>query len=343
MSMLRVGLVGPGTIGQTHAAAIAEIPGLDLVAVAGGSRAPIEGFPGIACHVGLEEMLVAARPDIVAITSPSGLHFAQAALAVRAGCHVVVEKPLCVDPAEAAILVGLARRAGTVCATISQRRLEPAHAYLHQCLATGVLGTPRLIEADAHWFRSDAYYAERPWRGEVSQGGGSLFNQGIHSLDLMLFLFGPVRGVAGLCATLGHRLPVEDTTTALLAFESGAVGTLVVTTATPPGGPAGLRLFTDRGQCALAQDRTVRWEFPDVPPPPEAGFIPGGGATPGAIGLAGHIAQWRDIADAIRGGRAPAIGFEQGCEAVRVAAAIYRASDEGRFVALAEFADAIDP
>lgn len=345
MQDLKVGLVGPGAIGRTHAAAVAAVDGLSLVAVVGGAPETVAALetPGIRHFDNTAAMLSQAAPDIVVITTPSGLHYDAAEAALRHGCHVMVEKPLTVDPDEAARLVGLAESTGRIAATVSQRRLERQHVYIDELLRTGKLGKPHLIEADVHWWRTDAYYADRPWRREVAQGGGSLFNQGIHSLDLLLWLFGPIHGVSALAATLGHKIEVEDTTAALLSFESGAIGTLVTSTATPPGHPAELRVFTDKGSFAIAQDKTVHWNFADVPAPPSDSGLASGAANPGAIGIGGHVEQWRDFLAAIRENRPPAITFADGCDAVRVASAIYRAANEGRFVTVAEFPRSIAP
>lgn len=344
MNELTVGLVGPGAIAATHAAAIAAVEGLRLTAVAGGDDAAAGALAATARGFAtVEAMLAAAPPDIVVVTTPSGAHFHPARAALEAGCHVLVEKPLCVDPTEAARLVGLAAARGRVAGTVSQRRCEPAHRHIAALLAEGALGRLRLIEADVHWHRSDAYYAERDWRRETAQGGGSLANQGVHSLDLMLFLAGPVAHVSGHAATIGHDIPVEDFTSALLAFASGAQGVLVTTTATPPGRPAGLRLFTDRGACALEQETVTHWDFPGVAPPPPPSAAGSGASDPKAIGVAGHVAQWTDFRDAVREGRQPAITFADGCAAIRVCAAIYRSAAEGRRVALAEFPDSLAP
>lgn len=336
---LTVGLVGPGAIGRTHAAVVGQIDGLELTAIAGGERDRVVAEFGhqISHFDDVETMLSQSRPDIVVITTPSGDHYLPARAALRAGCHVLCEKPLTVDAGEAARLVALAEEKGCVAATISQRRFEPVHQYISRLLASGRLGKLRLIEADVHWWRSDAYYVEKPWRGSLEQGGGSLANQGVHSLDLMLFFAGRVASVAAMTSTVGHAIGVEDLAGALLAFESGAMGVLVTSTATPPGNAAGLRLFTDRGNCAIEQEDVTLWNFEGIPKPPAASGAGSGASDPGAIGLAGHITQWTDFRDAIRAKRAPAIGFTDGAAAARVVAAIYRAAAEQRHVSLAEF------
>lgn len=336
MTPLRIGIAGPGAIGQTHADAIRAIPGLQLAAVAGGThaqraRCAVSGFQTV------QEMLAATALDAVAICTPSGAHLAPALASLQAGRHVLVEKPLCTDPAEAALLVRTAAALNLVCATVSQRRLEPQHALLKSLLDTGLLGQTRLIEASVHWFRPDSYYAEKPWRTDPSQGGGSLFNQGIHSLDLMLFLLGPVTRVQAMTGTLGHTLPVEDTCLATLLFAQGAMGLLATSTALPPGRPATLRLFTGLGSCELENDRITRWEFPGVPQPLDGGGTGDGASDPMAIGLAGHIAQWQDFAAAIRHGTPPSSTGQDGFEAVRTVAAIYRSAEQHRAVGPAEF------
>jgi predicted dehydrogenase len=154
----------------------------------------------------------------------------------------------------------------------------------------------------------------------------------------MLWLFGTVDSVQGKMATLGHTHAVEDTTAALLSFASGALGVIVTSTALPPGRPAMLRLFTDRGSCELGNDSIVRWDFPGVAEPPSAAGVGSAASDPRAIGIEGHIAQWRDFAQAVRERRSPASSFRDGFEAARLVDAIYRSASEGRSISRNEIA-----
>ena len=336
---IRIGLVGPGAIGGVHRDAIAATEGLQLTAFAGGSAASRARFAtttDATPHETAEAMIDAGGIDAVVIASPADAHAAATRAAITAGLHVLVEKPLTADPVAAAELVRLAAESGLTCATVSQRRFEPAHHYLHDQLRAGALGRLISIEAELHWYRDPAYYAERPWRDQAAQGGGSLVNQGIHSLDLMLFLAGPVDSV--LAQTAHEGSGAERFCQALLRFASGALGSLTTATVTPPGRPATLSLFTERGHAHLVQARVAEWTLP-VPPPPD-GASPGGAARPLDIGLAGHVAQWRDFRDAIRDRRPPAVTFADGLAAIRCAEAIHRAAATGRRIPLSEVADA---
>ena len=335
MPPLRVGLVGPGAIGEIHARAIRELDETVLAAIAGGMPEQVAACANgeaVAAYDTTEMMLAYARIDAVVICTPSGAHYGATLATIRAGKHVLVEKPLCVDPVEAAALVRAAEGGGVICGVVSQRRLEPQHEAIKALLDAGGLGRLRLIEAAVHWHRSDVYYAEKPWRGETRHGGGSLFNQGVHSLDLMLWFAGAVDSVQGKTATLGHRLAIEDTAAALLTFANGSLGVIVTSTALPPGQDARLRLFTDRGSCELAHDRIIRWDFPGVAQPASPQGAGSGASDPKAIGIEGHIAQWRDFVSAVETGRAPFVPFRDGFEAVRIVAAIYRSAENGRAV-----------
>ncbi|WP_211659169.1 Gfo/Idh/MocA family protein [Phytoactinopolyspora halophila] len=333
-----VGIVGMGSIGVRHAEVLAKLDApVRLVAASGGAAEVLSrtGHPG-ARHCAPDEVIAHPDVEIVVLCTPSGLHGSQALAALDAGKHVVVEKPLSVDVATAEEVVRRAERQDRFVSVISQRRLEPVSQYLKQQLDAGNLGRPVLAETFCHWFRDDAYYARAAWRTRQDQGGGSLMNQGLHSVDLLAWLMGPVIAVTGQCGTLGHAMDAEDTTVATLRFASGALGLVATSTATPPGQPATMTLMTSKGSAEFADGSPVRWEFAGIEAPvsPGAGGAGSGAADPLAIGDAGHLAQWQDIVDAYRSGRQPAIGARDGLATVRLLCAIYDAAETGREVEL---------
>ncbi|WP_216843805.1 Gfo/Idh/MocA family protein [Phytoactinopolyspora alkaliphila] len=334
-----VGVVGLGTIGVRHVEVLGHLGGLArLVAASGGAPATLRDLGHAdAAHLSPEEVIAHPEVDLVVLCTPSGLHGEQTLDALRAGKHVVVEKPLSVDVASAEEIVRVSEQRRRFVSVISQRRLEPQSQYLKRLLDDGTLGRPVLGEAFVHWLRDDAYYAHASWRAQQDQGGGSLMNQGLHSVDLLAWLMGPVTRVTAQYATLGHRFDAEDTTVATLQFASGALGAVVTSTATPPGRPATMKLFTGRGAAEFANSDVAAWDFDGVPAPPEPDHGPGSGASdPSAIGLAGHLAQWRDIVDAYRTGRAPEIGARDGLRTVQLLCGIYEAAETGRAVTLEE-------
>lgn len=336
-----IGLIGLGTIGRSHARALDALRDrAELRAFSGSDAAATAeaGWPD-AVQVPPEELNFRDDVDVVAICSPSGAHAEQALAALQSGKHVVVEKPLALTATDADRIVGLATKQGLTVSTISQRRLEPEVVAVRRALRAGALGAVRLATTHVHWWRDEDYYAAAAWRGDPAGGGGSLMNQGVHNVDLLQWLAGPVESVTAQQATLAHDSAAEDTTVATLRFTGGALGLISTTTATPPGSPATLTLHCERGVVEIGQGEITRWDVDGVPAPQigaDGEGIGVGASDPTAIGLAGHIQQWRDILDAIAEGRDPAITAADGAATVRLIDTITTAARTGRLTTLKE-------
>jgi len=331
----RVGLLGLGTIGRSHARALAELRDLAvLVGRSGGApmAAAEAGWPD-AAHLSVQDLLDREDIDVLAICSPSGAHAENALASLEAGKHVVVEKPLALAAGEADRIVSLAEEKGLGVHVISQRRLEPEVQAVRVALEAGLLGAVRLATTHVHWWRDESYYAAAAWRGESTGGGGSLRNQGAHNVDLLRWLVGPVESVTAQSATLAHAPGAEDTTVATVRFVSGALGLISTSTATPPGTPATLTLHCERGVVEIGQGELRRWEVEGVPAPTpggDGGGIGVGASNPASIGIAGHVQQWKDILDALRVGRDSSIPGRDSAETVRLLEALTTAATTGR-------------
>lgn len=346
-----VGIVGMGSIGVLHARALRDLaPRARLVAYSGGSALDEDLTPsGRAVQVAPDEVVRHEGVDVVAVCTPSGSHARLALAALEAGKHVVVEKPLAVTVEDAVLVERVARERGLVVSMVSQRRFEPQHQALRRALDDGALGELRLVATHVPWYRDDDYYAAAAWRSSTAEGGGSLMNQGVHNVDLLRWLCGPVESVTAQAGTLARAAcPVvpgpgggddtaEDTTVATLRLASGALGVVTTTTATPPGFPATLALHGSRGSVELAQDEVLRWDVPGVPPP-ASGSSAGGAADPLAIGHAGHRTQWERVLAALEGAAPPPVGAADAVETVRLLCAIREAAATGRAVRPADLA-----
>lgn len=327
---VRVGILGVGAIGATHAQAIAALaPDLELVAYTGSRGLPATA-PDQARRVDADELL-RGEVDLIVIATPSNLHADQALGAIAHGKGVVVEKPIATTAAQGRDLVAAWREAGVFGAAIAQRRLEPQHLAIKALLDSGELGTPRLAEISVCWWRSPEYYAQAPWRAQPP-GGGVLMNQALHNVDLLVWLLGEAEQVAALTGNLAHDLDCEDTALAAVRMKSGAMASITATTAAWPGRAAGLRLYTDRGYVTLDHSSIVEWEFAGVERPATETAAVSGAGDPSAIGLVGHLAQWRDIAASFREGRDPAITLADGLASIELIDAIYRSGESGRTV-----------
>lgn len=331
---IRVGIIGLGAIGTTHARALRSMDGVVVSAFSGGSRATMAtcGWPAADRT---SPAAVIARPDVdvVAVCSPSGTHARLGLAAAEAGKHVVVEKPLAVTVADAERLVAAQDERGVLVAMVAQRRFEPEVAAVKRLLDSGELGALRLAVSQVHWSRDDGYYRAAPWRSTMP-AGGSLMNQGVHDVDLLRWLGGPVGDVTAQYATLGHDTAAEDTTVATVRFASGALGVVSTTTAAVPGTPATLTLHTSRGTVCLGQGEILRWDVPGVRRPRSTRTVTSGASDPAAIGVAGHVAMWREVTSALAAGRRCAIDAAEAAHTVRLLCAIYDAAGSGRRVAV---------
>jgi predicted dehydrogenase len=255
---LRFGIVGAGVIGPTHAEAIAGLPDAQLIAVADNGHERAEKLAeqyGITAYANLRQMLDREELDVVNICTPSGLHGEQACQIMRSGRHVIVEKPMEINLAKIDEMLRVQQETGVKLAVISQHRFDPASRQVHELVEQKAFGRLVLGNAQVPWWRSQAYYDSRAWRGTWAlDGGGVLMNQSIHSIDLLQWLMGPVKSVCAYTDTLAHRIETEDVAVAILRFASGALGTIGATTAAYPGITTRVEVFGDRGSAVLEDD-----------------------------------------------------------------------------------------
>ena len=213
MTGVRFGIVGCGSISEQHARAIGLIEGASVTAAC--SRTPEKSRAFAATfHCEAVDSLDALvrRPDVdaVVIGTPSGQHADQGIMAARAGKHVVVEKPVDVTLAKADALIVACASAGVRLAVISQFRFLDAVQQVRAAVIAGRFGRLTMGSAYIKWFRPQSYYDSAAWRGTVAlDGGGCLINQGIHAIDQLQYLFGPVRAVRAATATLAHAIEVN--------------------------------------------------------------------------------------------------------------------------------------
>jgi predicted dehydrogenase len=237
-----------------------------------------------------------------------------------------------------------------VLGVVSQHRFDDSTQFLKRAIDADRLGDAgrlgRILEADAYvkWFRPPEYYArlgKGTWAGE---GGGVLINQGIHSVDLLLWMMGPVQYVDAQWQ-LGalHKIESEDVVNALIQYESGATGVIQASTAFRPGSPERIEIHGAKGTAIIAGDRLVTWEVEEsleplgIDPrdhPPLQASGASGASDPMAISLTPFERQFRDFGDAIQGGHAPLVSGDEGYRALELVDAIYRSCREGRRILL---------
>ena len=335
---MNVGLVGAGNISDTHARA-ALAAGLRLAGIFGANHpraVELAQRYGTVAFDTLDALVLQPSLDIVVIGSPSGCHADQARTAALAGCHVLVEKPLDISTAHIDKLLHKVERTGVTLGVCFQDRLKPDVVEMKRRIEHGDIGTPLVATAEVKWFRPPEYYANSRWRGTWAlDGGGALMNQGIHTVDLLLYLLGPVTRVSGVTATRVHAIEAEDTATALLEFASGAHATIDVTTAAFPGRPRRLHVAGSAGALVLEGDhlRDQESDATSASAPAAGGRIENA-ASPVVSDATAHQRIIEDFVDAVRRRRPPICDGAEGRRSVEVVEAVYRSAREKRSIDL---------
>lgn len=260
-SPLRTLLVGAGDYGQVHSRTISRQSGARLVGVVEQNAERAEGIASshdVPVWRSLEQALAAADAEVVVVATPTASHVSLAVAGLRAGAHVMVEKPVAVQVSDARVLARAAEDAGRTVEVVSQRRHQDGNVRLKQVIEDGGLGRIGSITVDTSVWRTADYFTLAPWRGVRALGGGNLANHGIHAVDLLTWFAGPV--VAAHAFAAPSRFPGVEVEDALVAaFETGAgvIGTIHASLAANPGGRFEIVLTGDRGTARIT-DRAVQ-------------------------------------------------------------------------------------
>ena len=333
MDKVRFGIIGCGVISSFHARAIADIEEAELYGCVDAYAPSAERFAkehGVKQYASLEEMLSDPAIDAVTICTPSGLHTQQAIAAMRAGKHVVCEKPMSLTLEQADELIRTANETGVKVCIISQFRFTPAVQAVKKAIEAGALGKIVSGSLQMKYFRSDEYYASGAWRGTwAMDGGGCLMNQGIHGVDLLQYLVGPVTRVSAFCKTQTRPIETEDSAAAALEFACGAVGTLEGSTTCFPGYPRRIEICGEKGSVVLEEDEIVRWDLPEERPETQES-VSAAASDPSAIRAEGHERQLANMVRAILGEEPLWVDAKEGKKPVEIILSIYRSSETGR-------------
>lgn len=341
---LRYGIVGCGVIGPWHAKAVTLASGADLVAVCDIIPEKAETFAkeyGATAFTDLPTMLREARLDILSVCTPSGLHAEMAMAAAQAGIHVLSEKPLDVTDQAMNAMIRACRERGVKLGCIFQRRTSPIMKRIREIVQSGKLGKMVLGDAYLKYYRSPEYYASAGWRGTWKlDGGGALMNQGVHCVDLMQWIMGPVSTITAHAAPLVRKIEVEDTSVAILQYASGAFGVIEGTTSVCPGMDHRLEFHGEFGTLRVDGEKIVDLRSSLMTEEEIAQTMAlhdkadSSSSDPRSIGIEGHVTQVQDMIDAVREGRDPMVTGEQARAAVDLILAIYESARTGKQVQL---------
>jgi UDP-N-acetyl-2-amino-2-deoxyglucuronate dehydrogenase len=356
MSKPRTAIIGCGKVAHLHAKALQHIEECTFSAVQSRNPERAKDFAaqyGVNAYFTIEEMIATEKIDIVIICTPHPEHKGPALIALNAGCHVLVEKPLAVSLADCDEMINTAEKNKKNLGMISQRRFSPSSVRMKKAISDGKIGMPALGAVIMLGWRNEAYYKSDPWRGTwEKEGGGVLVNQAPHQLDLLQwFMNDEFKELYGICENINHPyIEVEDTATAILKFKRGGIANIVVSNSQKPGiyakvhvhgsNGASVGVQTDGGSMFIAG-------IPSVVEPPKNDIW----SIPGEESM---LAQWekedaeffktvdptgyyiqlqdRDFIASVIAGKEPQVTGREGRKTVEIFHAIYKSSRENKLV-----------
>ena len=255
MKELRLGIIGLGNMGSAHAASVmaGKIPRCRLAGVCDTDAEKIAKYPGFYASTDSDTLIASGEVDAVLVATPHYSHTTIGTAALKAGLHVLVEKPISVHKADCEKLIAAHRSKKQVFAAMFNQRTDSVYRKIREMVRGGELGKIRRVTwTITDWFRTEAYYASGGWRATwAGEGGGVLLNQCPHNLDLYQWIFGMPSKVRGFCK-LGyhHKIEVEDDVTAYFEYKDGTSAVFITSTGEAPGANR-LEISAERGRLVM--------------------------------------------------------------------------------------------
>ncbi len=320
-------LVGCGAIAPIHGEALKQCDQANLVTVMDldqDKAVHMAAQYGVTYETDYQRLLKRDDVQVIHICTPHYTHAALSLEALRAGKHVVLEKPVALNVAEAQELQQTADQLGLQIGVVYQNRYNPSSLMMKQYVDEQKLGAFQGLRAIMSWKRDASYYATAAWRGKWdTEGGGLLINQAIHTIDLMQWLGGAPIAVTGVCSNLSLQgvIEVEDTAQAVLTFAGGQKGIFFGTNAHMTSSPIQFEVYFEQGivkflnNAVYVEQAGVDTLVCEPPPPPEQGKSNWG---------VSHAYWVNDFYDHLSSGKPFPIDATEGAKSLKIVLEIYK-------------------
>jgi UDP-N-acetyl-2-amino-2-deoxyglucuronate dehydrogenase len=334
MSKLKFAIIGCGRIAHRHAEHIARLGELVAVCDINADRAyALAGKYNCRAYLQIDSLLAEnTNVDLVAICTPNGLHAAHSIAALRAGHHVLCEKPMAISAEDCRRMNAEADKSGKQLFIVKQNRFNPPVAELKKAVDAGRLGKIFSAQLNCFWNRNDAYYNSSDWKGSRELDGGTLFTQFSHFIDLLYWILGDIRDLHVLTGNFMHgsTIDFEDTGVVALKFESGALATINYTVNSFEKNMEGsLTLFGEKGTVKIGGQYLNVLEYQRIEdytlhapteskPANDYGFYQGS--------MSNHDKVYENIVDVLTNSGTVATTGDEGLKTVEIIERIYAAA-----------------
>jgi UDP-N-acetyl-2-amino-2-deoxyglucuronate dehydrogenase len=334
---IRFAIVGCGRIAQRHAEHIKNVGILasvcDIIPEKAKSLAEKFGAPA---YNTIDQMLEAERNiDVVSVTSPNGLHAEHTIKSLRAGKHVICEKPMAISVYDCGEMIKEAEKANRRLFIVKQNRFNPPVEAVKSLIDQGKLGKILSVQLSCFWNRNPEYY-HNSWKGTRALDGGTLYTQFSHFIDLLYWMFGDVRNVQAYTSNSHHAdlIEFEDQGVIILEFYNNVLATVNYTVnAYEKNMEGSLTIFGEKGTVKIGGQYLNELEYQHI-----AGYridnLPKGN-PPNMYGnyvgsMSNHDKVYRNVVDVLSGDGIIATNGFEGLKTVEIIDKIYRAADHAK-------------
>lgn len=321
-------IIGTGNISGTYYNAIKNV---DEAEVAGfiSRSLKIPSYINSSDNIEITDSLknIKSNYDAVIICTPNAYHHTNAIAAAELGKHVLTEKPLDITIEAMNAMINKCREKNVKLGVAYQRRLSGDNPLIKKLIEEKKLGRIFSIDLSVKNYRDDNYYNSSPYRGTyLIDGGGPFIQQASHYIDLYCWLFGKPDKIVSKVGTFVHNIETEDHGAAIFLHNNGMIGTITASTATKPGFPAKLEIYSDKGYAVLENDEITKWDFENVPLPNNISIKNEhtGAATHFVNDTSNHKKIIVDFIKAVKENSEPLINGEEGKITTEVVLEIYK-------------------
>lgn len=332
MKTLRFGLIGCGRISKNHFEAMSQIDNAEFIAccdiLKGRADEAAQTYMIKTTYTDYREMLKKEHLDAVSICTPSGLHPEMGIEAASHKINVISEKPMALNIEAADNLINACDKHHVKLFVVKQNRLNTTLQLLKRAIDKNRFGKIYLAQSNVFWQRPQNYYDSAKWRGTKELDGGAFMNQASHYVDAMYWLLGNVASVSAFTDTMARNIEAEDTGSAVLRFESGAIATINVTMlAFPKNLEGSITILGENGSVKIggvAVNKIERWEFEDYDD--DDRIVTESNYQPPTVYGFGHNPYYHNVINAILRNAIPSTDGRDGRKSVEIIQAIYQSA-----------------
>lgn len=318
-------IIGSGNIANTYISAIQNIKTAEVVGIVSRNL----NKPASSCNLPIYQTLqeIDLYYDAVIICTPNGCHHVGAIEASSLGKHILCEKPIDISLESIDRMIHSCNEKKVKLGIVYQRRFSSDNPIIKKLIEENKFGKIFSVDLAVKNYRDDNYYNSADYRGTYKiDGGGSFIQQASHYIDLYFWYFGRPSKLVSKLATFVHDIEVEDHGAVICVHDSGMIGTITASTATKPGFPAKMEVYTEKGYFILENDIITRWEIEGLENPgiQTNRNMHTGSSSPLVDDTKNHEYLIKDFIDSVKIDRDPLITGESARNATEIILDIYK-------------------